>query len=99
MRVAAAAVAKKLLRERWGVGIVGYVKSIGDIEGRIDDPAAVTLEQVESNPVRCPDQEAAARMAELIERMRSERDSVGRHLRIRRHRRAAGLGRAACSTS
>jgi len=53
------------------------VKSIGDIEGRIDDPAAVTLEQVESNPVRCPDQEAAARMAELIERMRAERDSVG----------------------
>ena len=77
VRVAAAAVAKKLLRERWGVGIVGYVKSIGDIEGRIDDPAAVTLEQVEANPVRCPDGEAAARMAELIERMRSERDSVG----------------------
>ena len=77
MRVAAAAVAKKLLRERWRVEVVGYVKSIGDIEGCIEDPAAVTLEQVESNPVRCPDQEAAERMAELIERMRSERDSVG----------------------
>ena len=77
VRVAAAAVAKKLLRQRWGVGIVGYVKRIGDIEARIDDPAAVTLDQVEANPVRCPDQEAAARMAELIERMRSERDSVG----------------------
>ena len=37
----------------------------------------MTLDQVEANPVRCPDQETAARMAELIERMRSERDSVG----------------------
>ncbi len=77
VRVAAAAVAKKLLRERWGVVVVGYVKSIGDVRARIDDPAAVTLEQVEANPVRCPDAEAAQRMAELIERMRSERDSIG----------------------
>ena len=77
VRVAAAAVAKKLLRERWGVRIVGYVKSIGNIEGRIEDPPAVTLEQVEANPVRCPDADAAARMAELIERIRSERDSIG----------------------
>lgn len=77
VRVAAAAAAKKLLRKRFGVGIVGYVRRIGRLEAQIDDPAAVRLDQVEANPVRCPDQEAAVRMAELIERMRSERDSIG----------------------
>lgn len=76
-RVAAGAIAKKLLKQRCGVRIVGYVKQIGDIMADIADPAAVTLEQVEANPVRCPDASAAARMAELIEQVRREQDSIG----------------------
>ena len=77
VRVAAGAVAKKLLLERWGVAIVGYVRSVGDIEAEIPDPAVVRLEEVEATPVRCPDLDAAARMIQLIERMRSEKDSIG----------------------
>lgn len=76
-RVAAGAIARKLLAQRCGVRIVGYVKQIGDIVADIADPAAVTLEQVEANPVRCPDASAAARMAELIEQVRREQDSIG----------------------
>ena len=76
VRVAAGAVAKKLLAQQ-GVGIVGYVKQIGDIIAEVAEPAAVTLEQVESNIVRCPDAGAAERMIELIERMRGEQDSAG----------------------
>src|SRR5216684_3335855 len=72
-RVAAAAIAKKLLA-RQGVRIVGYVTQIGDVKAAISDPAAVTLEQVEANPVRCPDAVAAKRMEELIEEVRKERD-------------------------
>jgi len=77
VRVAAGAIAKKLLGERHGVSIVGYVRRIGDLEAAIDDPTAVRLEQVEATPVRCPDAATAARMIELIERMRADGDSIG----------------------
>src|SRR5256714_8633103 len=53
-RVAAAAIAKKLLAQQ-GMRIVGYVKQIGPIIADVADPATVTLEQVEATPVRCAD--------------------------------------------
>jgi len=77
VRVAAGAVAKKLLRERFGVGVVGWVAQVGDLAAAVDDPASVTQDQVEATPVRCPDPAVAARMIELIERVRGERDSIG----------------------
>jgi chorismate synthase len=77
VRVAAGAIAKKMLAERWGVRVTGWVQSVGEVSAEIADPAAVTLEQVESNIVRCPDAAAAERMIELIERVRSEKDSIG----------------------
>jgi chorismate synthase len=75
-RVAAGAVAKKLLA-RQGVRVLGYVKQIGDVRAEIPDPTAVTLEQVEATPVRCPDPAAANRMIALIEQVRKELDSIG----------------------
>src|SRR5438309_3873372 len=63
-RVAAAAVAKKLLLQK-GVTIIGYVKQVGDIRADIADPTTVTLEQVEATPVRCPDPGKAAAMIAL----------------------------------
>jgi len=77
VRVAAGAVAKKLLRVHHGVRVIGYVVQVGEVTAAIPDPAAVTLERVEANPVRCPDPEAAVRMAELIEQVRKARDSIG----------------------
>lgn len=82
-RVAAGAVAKQLLASALGVRIVGYVKQVGDIVARVDDPAAVTLEQVETLPngepniVRCPDHERADDMVKLIEAVRKDQDSIG----------------------
>lgn len=75
-RVAAGAIAKKLLG-RAGVRVLGYVKQIGDIVAEVPDATAVTLEQVESNPVRCPDAVAADRMIALIEQVRKQQDSIG----------------------
>ncbi|MEB3337341.1 MAG: chorismate synthase [Leptolyngbyaceae bacterium] len=75
-RVAAGAIAKKILRQLAGVDIVAYVKRIKDLEGTVD-PSTVTLEQVESNIVRCPDAECAERMIDLIEQVRREGDSIG----------------------
>jgi chorismate synthase len=75
-RVAAGAIAKKILAQVAGVEIIGYVKRIKDLEG-IVDPQIVTLEQVESNIVRCPDSECAERMIDLIDQTRRAQDSIG----------------------
>jgi chorismate synthase len=75
-RVAAAAVAKKLLAQQ-GILILGYVKQVGSVLAEIPDPTTVTLEQVEATPVRCPHPEAAQQMIALIEAVRKEQDSIG----------------------
>lgn len=75
-RVAAGAIAKKILRQVAGIEIIGYVKRIKDLEGVVD-PNTVTLEQVEQNIVRCPDAESADRMIELIEQVGQSGDSIG----------------------
>ncbi len=75
-RVAAGAIAKKILLQVAGVEIVGYVKQIKDLEAPID-PDQVTLEQVESNIVRCPDPVYAEKMIDLIDQIRRTANSVG----------------------
>jgi chorismate synthase len=75
-RVAAGAIAKKILKQVAGVEIIAYVKRIKDLEASIA-PDTVTLEQVESNIVRCPDSECAQKMIALIDRIRKEKDSLG----------------------
>src|SRR5438132_4229676 len=64
-RVAAAAIAKKLLAGQ-GIHVLGYVKQVGSIVADVADPLAVTLAQVEANAVRCPDTAAAEKMLALI---------------------------------
>jgi len=75
-RVAAGAVAKKILREQFGVTTLAYVKQVQRITAEVDRET-VTFKEIESNIVRCPDEAAAQRMIRLIEKMRREGDSVG----------------------
>jgi chorismate synthase len=75
-RVAAGAIAKKILRERFGVEVLAYVKQVQRLRARVD-PEKVRLMDIESNIVRCPDQVAAQKMIRLIERIRRVGDSVG----------------------
>ncbi|NDJ16426.1 chorismate synthase [Myxacorys almedinensis] len=75
-RVAAGAIAKKILKEAAGVEIIAYVKRIKDIEAVIE-PGTVTMDQVESTIVRCPDAECSDRMIDLIEHVRNQGDSIG----------------------
>jgi chorismate synthase len=75
-RVAAGAIAKKLLRERFGVEVLAFVKQVQRLVAKAD-PGAVKFRDVESNIVRCPDSTAAAKMIRLIEKMRRAGDSVG----------------------
>jgi len=75
-RVAAGAIAKKLLRERYGVEVLAYVQQVQKISAEID-PAKVKFADIESNIVRCPNAEAAEKMIRLIEKMRRAGDTVG----------------------
>jgi len=75
-RVAAAAIAKKILRERFGVEILAYVKQVQRIVADVN-PETVKFKDVESNIVRCPQAATAEKMIRLIEKMRRAGDSVG----------------------
>jgi chorismate synthase len=75
-RVAAGAIAKKLLREQFDVEVLAYVKQVQKLIAEID-PERVTMKQIESNIVRCPDAKMAEKMIRLIEKMRGAGDSVG----------------------
>ena len=75
-RVAAGAIAKKILRERHGVEIVAFVKQVQRLIAETE-PETVRLKDIESNIVRCPDAAMAEKMIRLIEKMRRAGDSVG----------------------
>jgi len=75
-RVAAGAIARKLIRTVAQIEVLAWVRRVHDVEAKID-PASVTLESVESNPVRCPEPSAAAEMLERIEAARARGDSLG----------------------
>ncbi len=75
-RVAAGAIAKKILREQYGVEVLAYVSQVQKITATID-PERVKFAEVESNIVRCPDSTAAEKMIRLIEKVRTAGDTVG----------------------
>ncbi|MXW22662.1 MAG: chorismate synthase [Candidatus Dadabacteria bacterium] len=85
-RVAAAAIAKKILDSQ-GVRTTGYVKQVGDIVAQDID-----FDQIEENPVRCPDPKAAEKMIGLIESVRKEGDSVGGTVEVVSQGLPSGLG-------
>ena len=75
-RVAAAAIARQLLQAAAGIEVLGWVQSVHDIEAATA-PAAVSLDDVEAGPTRCPDPAAADLMVEAIEAARRDGNSLG----------------------
>ena len=75
-RVAAGAIAKKILAQEFGVDIVGYVKQVSDMIADVD-PESVAMADVESTIVRCPDPDIAERMVERIDEARKAGDTLG----------------------
>ena len=75
-RVAAGAIAKKILKQIAGIEIIAFVKRIKNLEAVVDTET-VTLDQVESNIVRCPDRDCAEKMIDLIDHVRRDKDSLG----------------------
>lgn len=92
-RVAASAIAEKYLKLSYGIEIVAFVSSVGNVHmfpptATHPTPAtnptflslldSITREKVdEFIPVRCPDQAASGKMAESIADYRDRQDSIG----------------------
>ncbi|MDQ4078713.1 MAG: chorismate synthase, partial [Chloroflexota bacterium] len=77
MRVAVGATCKALLR-KLGVSVGGYVVNLGGIEATIPErPTSELITLSEENEMRCPDQEAAAAMRELVKEVRKAQDTIG----------------------
>lgn len=72
MRVAAGAIAKKYLQERYGVTIRGYLAELGPIRYENFD-----WDEVERNPFFCPDAGKVAEMEAYMDALRKEGNSVG----------------------
>ena len=75
-RVAAGAIARKLLGETANIEVIAWVRRVHEIEAKLD-PGSVSLEAVEANPVRCPDPGVAEEMTRAIEAARTRGDSLG----------------------
>jgi chorismate synthase len=75
-RVAAGAIAKKYLKEQHHIEILSYVEQVGDVSATTNYQT-VSMEDIEGNMVRCPDQDAAKKMIHLIETVKADGDSIG----------------------
>ena len=87
MRVAAGAIAKKYLSERYGIQVRGFVSQIGDVVAEAFD-----WEQVSQNPFFCPDIHAVPKMESLINQLRKEGSSVGAKVTVTATGMIPGLG-------
>lgn len=77
-RVAAGAIAKKFLQNTKYIEILTFIEQIGNIKidyNSIKDK--ITIDKIESNIVRCPDNNAAKLMIDLINNTKNNGDSVG----------------------
>ena len=95
MRVAAGAIAKKYLRQQYGIFIRAYLTQMGPVkidpvftqqEGNID------WQFVNSNPFFTPDPKAVQAFDELIRQLKKEGDSVGAKITIVAENIPVGLG-------
>ena len=77
MRVAAGAIAKKYLLERYGILIRGYLAQMGSIEAQEFD-----WEVVETNPFFCPDASKIEQMEHLITDLQKRGDSIGARINV-----------------
>ncbi len=85
-RVAAGAIAKKLLR-RHKIQITGYTRQIGPLVAK-----KIDFKEIERNIIRCPDKAMSEKMIDHIMQARKKGDSVGGTVEIIAQGVPAGLG-------
>ncbi|MCK5893983.1 MAG: chorismate synthase [Endozoicomonadaceae bacterium] len=86
MRVAAGAIARQCLQSQ-GVTIRGYLSQMGSIRAETFD-----WDEVDRNPFFCPDAAKAAEMADYINALRKEGNSIGARISVIASGLMPGLG-------
>src|SRR5690554_1023272 len=87
MRVAAGAVARKVLEQRLGIRIRGYLSQLGPIKAEKLD-----WDQVHQNPFFCPDADKVPEMEAYMDALRKEGDSIGARINVVAEGVPPGLG-------
>jgi chorismate synthase len=87
MRVAAGAIAKKYLRLSLGVEVRGYLAQLGPIRARQLDWTVV-----ETNPFFCPDADRVEEMAQYMQALNKEGNSIGARINVVASGVPTGLG-------
>lgn len=77
MRVAAGAIARKYLRERYGVIVRGYLAQLGPIR-----PDQLIWDEVDNNPFFCPDPDKVAELEQFMDALRKSGDSIGARVTV-----------------
>ena len=91
-RVAAGAIARKILKQYNNIEVLAYVSKVQDIETRNVDHDTFTMEDVDANIVRCPDEAVAEKMLERIDEIRKSGNSIGGVVTCVARNVPAGLG-------
>ncbi len=77
MRVAAGGIAKKYLRESFGIQVRGYLAQLGPIY--VD---RVIWSEIDNNPFFCPDPDKVAELEAFMDALRKEGDSIGARINV-----------------
>jgi chorismate synthase len=85
-RVAAGAVAGVILNQA-GIQVISYTRELGGVRAGLTD-----LNQISQNPFRCPDRDASRAMADRVQQVREQGNSIGGIVEIRIVGAPAGLG-------
>src|SRR5574344_1587106 len=87
MRVAAGAIAKKYLKQEFGIEIFGYLTQLGPIKGE-----RVERDVIETNPFFFADPDKLEALDEFMRELKKEGDSIGARLQVVAHNVPVGLG-------
>lgn len=77
MRVAAGAIAKKYLQQRYGIQIRGYLAQLGPIRAE-----KIQWDTVETNPFFCPDPDKVSQLEEYMAALNKRGDSIGARINV-----------------
>ena len=87
IRVAAGGIAKKYLKESYGIEIRGYLAQLGPIAIEGFD-----WDEVHQNPFFCPDATKVAEMESYMDNLRKSGDSIGARINVVASNMITGLG-------
>jgi chorismate synthase len=87
VRVAAAAIARKYLKQRYGISVRGYLAQLGPITVEKLD-----WDEVDNNPFFCPDAARVPEMEAYMDALRKEGNSVGARINVVAQGVPPGLG-------